>query len=308
MGEATLTESPRSFAGAARVKTPHEWSAELSAPPNLCSTMSGWDGPLIRRWRDTAAIMEQPSLDHHYVAIHLGGPKRISRRCDGPPVSAEAAVGAITVVPAGAAYSWKTEGPIGFAHLYIEPAMIGRLIQEEFDRDPRGTTLIDCVARTAPLVGTLFQGMLDEIERPAFASRLALDTSLQCLLVHLLRECSSLRDTCREVRHALAPHRLRQVFDFIEANLAADLRLGDLAAVACSSPYHFSHAFRATTGFSPYRYLILQRIERGKALLLDDSIAIADAAKQCGFRSARQFATMFKHICGVSPARFRRER
>lgn len=308
MDEETLTESPESSGRTGGVKTPDEWDAEFSGPPNLCSTMSGWDGALIRRWCDTAAIMEQPPLDHHYVAIHLGGPKLVKRWHDGPSVSTDVAVGAITVVPAGTAFSWKTDGPIGFAHLYLAPDMIGRLIQEEFDRDPRGTTLVDCVARKASLLGALFQEMLDEIERPAFASRLALDTLLQCFVVHLLRDCSTLRDNHRDVRHALAPHRLRQVLDFIEANLAADLRLSDLAAVACSSPYHFSRAFHITTGFSPYRYLILQRIERGKALLRDDSLALADAAKQSGFRSTRQFATMFKQVCGVSPARFRRER
>lgn len=308
MAVGTLTESRPAFGRAACVKTPHEWDAELSGPPHLCSARSGWDGALIRRWRDTAAIMEQPPLDHHYVAIHLGGPKFVKRRHDGPSVSTNVEVGSITVVPAGTAFSWKTDGPIDFAHLYLAPEMIDRLVREEFDCEPRVVELIDCVARNAWLLGALLQAMLHEIERPAFASRLALDTLLQCFVVHLLRESSTMRDSHRNVRHALAPHRLRRVRDFIQANLAADLRLAELATVACSSPYHFSRAFRLTTGLSPYRYLIHQRIERGKALLCDDSLSIADAAKQCGFRSTRQFATMFKQICGVSPARFRRER
>lgn len=285
-----------------------QWADMLSGGPDLCSSASGWNGALIRRWRGTSPDMEQPTLDHSYIAMHLGGPKRVHRWRDGARIAVEADVGSLTVVPAGTAFSWRTEGPIGFAHVYLSPALLARVVHEEFDRDPRQAQLIDAVGREAPLICALFQGMLDEIERPSFATRLLLDTLLHAFVVRLLCECSTLPVARPGVAGGLTPRRLNRVIDYIETNLAADLRLADLASVAASSPYHFSRAFGASTGLPPHRYVTRRRIERAIDLLREDRIAVAEVAARCGFNSQRQFALMFKRVCGVSPSQFRRGR
>jgi AraC family transcriptional regulator len=250
--------------------------------------------------------MEQPPLDHHYLVLHLGGPKRVTRRALSV-VSADAELGSVTVVPAGAAYTWTTEGPIGFAHLYLPPNLLDRVLNEEFDRDPRSVELIDCVARRLPLLGAIISGMLDEVEAPGVGARLVLDTLLHCLIVRLLSECSTLTDGTSLAPHALSPRRLRRVIDFIESHLAEDIALEDLASVAGSSRFHFSRAFREATGFPPYRFLIHRRIDAAKTLLLQDTLTIAEIAEQCGFNSQSQFSAMFRRVFGSSPARFRRE-
>jgi AraC family transcriptional regulator len=250
--------------------------------------------------------MEQPPLDHHYLVLHLGGPKRVTRR-GSSVVSADAELGSVTLVPAGSAYTWTTEGPIGFAHLYLPPNLIDRVVNEEFDRDCNSVDLIDCVARRLPLLSAIISGMLDEVEAPGFSSRLVLDTLLHCLTVQLLSECSTLSDGTSLAHHAISPRRLRRVIDFIESHLAEDIALEDLASVAGSSRFHFSRAFREATGFPPYRFLIHRRIDAAKTLLLQDTLTIAQVAEQCGFNSQSQFSAMFRRVFGSSPARFRRE-
>jgi|GEM_PF-389365 len=287
--------------------SPAQWDETISAAPDLCSASSGkWSGALLRRWHGTAPEMEQPPLDHHYLVLHLGGPKRVTRR-GASVVSADAELGSVTVVPAGAAYSWTTQGPIGFAHLYLAPHLIDRVVGEEFDRDSRSVELVDCVARRLPLVGALISGMLDEVEAPGFRARLVLDTLLHCLTVRLLSECSTLSDGTGTAPHAISPRRLRRVMDFIEAHLADDISLEDLASVAGSSRFHFSRAFREATGFPPYRFLIHRRIDAAKTLLLQDTLTIAQISEQCGFHSQGQFSAMFRRVFGSSPGRFRRE-
>jgi AraC family transcriptional regulator len=251
--------------------------------------------------------MEQPPLDHHYLVLHLGGPKRVNRRGLHSVTSSEAEVGSITLVPAGASYSWTTEGPIGFAHLYLHPKTVDHVVTEEFDRDSRDVELSDCVARRLPLLSALMGGMLDELEAPTFASRLVLDTLLHGLIVRLLSECSSLSAGSSPAPHAMSPRRLRRVLEFIDSNLGTNIELEDLASVAGSSRFHFSRAFRDATGFPPYRYLIHRRIDAAKTLLLQDALSIAQIAEQCGFNSQSQFAAMFRRVFGTSPGRFRRE-
>lgn len=286
---------------------PADWSGSFGSPPDLCSASSGLEGALLRRWRNTAPNMEQPRLDQHYVALHLQGAKRITRRGDGQPITVEAPAAAVTVVPAGSSHSWSTRGPIGFAHLYLHPDLVARIVQEKFDRDPRSVVLTDCVGRDLPLLRALFTAMIAQVEAPGFASRLVLDTLLQGFLVELLCELSTLSGATPNAPHSIAPRRLQRVLDYIEANLADEIELDDLAGVAGSSRFHFSRAFRDATGFPPYRYLVHRRVDAAKTLLLQSSLPIEQVAAQCGFKSAAQFAVMFKQVFGTTPSRFRNE-
>jgi AraC family transcriptional regulator len=251
--------------------------------------------------------MEQPPLDHHYLVLHLGGPKRVHRHGLHSVTSADAEVGALTLVTAGSSNSWTTEGPIGFAHLYLHPHSIDRVLNEEFDRDSRSVELIESVAQRLPLLSAIMIGMLDQIETPTFSSRLMLDTLLHSLIVRLVSECSTLSEASGVAPHSISPRRLRRVLDFIDTNLGTDIELADLASVAGSSRFHFSRAFRDATGFPPYRYLIHRRIDAAKTLLLQDTLSITQIAEQCGFNSQTQFAAMFRRVFGTSPGRFRRE-
>lgn len=287
--------------------SPADWSMSFRSLPDLCSSSSGWAGASLRRWRDTSPDMEQPRLDRPYVVLHLGGAKRITRRGDGPALTIEASSGALSAVPAGAAHSWSTHGPIGFAHLYPDPDLVARTVQEKFDRDPRSVALTDCVGRDLPLLRALFTALIAQVEVPGFASRLVLDTLLQSFLVQLLCELSTLSGATPNALHSIAPRRLQRVLDYIEANLADEIELDDLAGVAGSSRFHFSRAFRDATGFPPYRYLVHRRIDAAKTLLLEDTKSIDEISATCGFKSAAQFAVMFKQVFGTTPSRFRRE-
>ncbi|MEO7177568.1 MAG: AraC family transcriptional regulator, partial [Allosphingosinicella sp.] len=144
-------------------------------------------------------------------------------------------------------------------------------------------------------------------EHPTFGSRLVLDSLLHSINVQLISECSTLSSETGRAPHAISPRRLRRVLDFIETNLATDLELEDLAAVAGSSRFHFSRAFKDATGLPPYRYLINRRIVAAKSLLLRGDLSIEDIARQCGFASRSQFAAMFRRMLGTSPGRFRRQ-
>ncbi len=296
------------MASACATISPTQWGDALGSNPDLCSATGGkWNGALLRRWHGSAPRMEQPPLDHHYLVLHLGGPKRVNRRGLHSAISVDAEAGAVTLATAGTSYCWTTEGPIHFAHLYLHPHAIDHVVNEEFDRDSSSVELIDRVAGQLPLLSAMLTGMLEQLARPVFGSRLVLDTLLHSLIVQLISECSTLSQADSLAPHAISPRRLRRVLDFIDSNLGTDLGLDDLASVAGSSRFHFSRTFRDATGFPPYRYLIHRRVDAAKTLLLQDKLSISQIAKQCGFNSQSQFAAMFRRVLGTSPRRFRRE-
>ncbi len=249
--------------------------------------------------------MIQPPLDHHYAVMHLGGAKQVTRRRDGPTLSKVAETGSITLVPAGTAYFWRTEGPIAFAHLYLRPDRLERLFERELDGEGRGATLIDTVGCRDPQLELAFARMIDEIRFAAQPSHLLLDALLESFSIRLAQRHSSGASQANGRAVALAPHRLRRVIEFIDANLGRDVGLADLVAAAGTSQFHFSRAFRMATGWSPYRYLLQRRIEYARLLLMASGDSLAAISSACGFNSRHQFSVMFKRSVGVGPKRFR---
>ena len=284
--------------------TPRYWGRSLSGPPML-SSEAAWPGTLVRWWRDVEPDISQPPLDHHYLTMHLGGAKRVERRGEGRTEVVDITSGALSIVPAGAAFQWSTRGPVEFAHLYLAPRTIEQVSIEEFGRDAGTLSLEDRLGLHDPLLQSLFLTMLEEIAVLSASSRLYLDTLLHSLILRLLHNYAAAPPGPLRARYSLAPARLRRVLDFIETNLADDIALADLAAVAAISPFHFSHDFSSVIGTPPYAYLLHRRIERAKTLLCAGTDPVTVIASQCGFHSAGQFARMFKRATGRSPLHYR---
>ncbi|MDB5312349.1 MAG: marA [Gemmataceae bacterium] len=82
--------------------------------------------------------------------------------------------------------------------------------------------------------------------------------------------------------------------------------LGQLAAVARLSPYHFARQFKAATGLPPHQYVIARRVERAKQILQDGTgLSLAEVAAEAGFSDQSHFSHHFKRIVGVTPGQFR---
>ncbi|MBE9166987.1 helix-turn-helix transcriptional regulator [Pleurocapsales cyanobacterium LEGE 06147] len=80
--------------------------------------------------------------------------------------------------------------------------------------------------------------------------------------------------------------------------------LSDLAAIAQISPNYFAIQFKRATGMAPHQYLIRQRIERSKELLVRENLPIAEVAYQVGFAHQSHFTRHFKRLVGVTPKQF----
>lgn len=106
-------------------------------------------------------------------------------------------------------------------------------------------------------------------------------------------------------RGGIAPWRLRRVRSHIETHLAERISVRDLAEVAELSVFHFCRAFGEATGLTPGRYVVERRIERAKALLLSDNLALVEVALACGFAGQSHFTTAFRKSTGFSPGKWR---
>lgn len=96
------------------------------------------------------------------------------------------------------------------------------------------------------------------------------------------------------------------VKDYIAENLNENFTVGKLAEIVNMSSSHFSRVFKQQTGFSPYDYVLLSRLNRAKYLLLETDMSIASIAYDIGFNSESNFIYFFSENEGISPGKFRK--
>ncbi|WP_249977665.1 AraC family transcriptional regulator [Vreelandella olivaria] len=106
---------------------------------------------------------------------------------------------------------------------------------------------------------------------------------------------------------SVSPRRLDldQIDRFIRHHLAEELRVADLAKLACLSVAHFSERFRAQTGLSPWQYVKRQRLNAARQLILQSRLPLTDIAIQTGFANQSALSHAFRRSYGLSPRKLR---
>src|SRR3977135_2022841 len=85
----------------------------------------------------------------------------------------------------------------------------------------------------------------------------------------------------RRVR-CLAGWRGRLILSFIERNSDRSIKVVELSDVARLSASHFSRAFRRSFGEAPRAYLIRQRVDHARHLMLISEMPLSEVAEAWG--------------------------
>lgn len=94
---------------------------------------------------------------------------------------------------------------------------------------------------------------------------------------------------------------------FIHGHYQRHIDLEMITKAAFISRSHLVRLFEATTGYTPYEYLLKYRISRAKELLLSSGIPVGEIALQVGFSYSGNFISAFKKMEGVTPAKYRKQ-
>lgn len=96
-----------------------------------------------------------------------------------------------------------------------------------------------------------------------------------------------------------------KVVDHLRRDPAADHRIEALAGMAAMSPRTFFRKFRATTGHTPYDWLLMERTRIAKEMLEQSDLSIDRIAERAGFGAADTFRHHFRRLAGTTPSQFR---
>ena len=101
--------------------------------------------------------------------------------------------------------------------------------------------------------------------------------------------------------------RIHRVQDHIERHLGEELRLEELARVACFSPFHFHRIYAAITGETIREFVARIRLERAaSSLLRHPDRSVTEIALDAGFGGSAAFARAFRAAYGTTASEFRK--
>ncbi|HKX09780.1 MAG TPA: AraC family transcriptional regulator [Stellaceae bacterium] len=185
---------------------------------------------------------------------------------------------------------------VGFHYriLYVEPRAIGAALCEGRGMLPFVRESVSTDRRLAAAIMPALADLdapLEELHRDQIVLDLA--EALAAADRSMMRRKFS-------ARHLCAVDRARE---FLDANIGTTVSSAELETVAGLSRYALARHFRACLGTSPYRYLVMRRLDRARALIRRGA-RLADAAAACGFADQSHMTRHFKRAYGLSPGRW----
>ena len=238
----------------------------------------------------------------------IRGTATVTRQADGVYQQTHANPGAIWISPAGVKedFTLLSADVPEILHLYLPAKPFASLAPE----DPliEKAKLLPSAGFRDLLIEQIAAVVLDEMGSETWSGRILIQSMANSLAARLLHGYSSLsvvRSAASPRRPRLEQRRLQRVLDFIEAHIESDITVAQLAATARLSEFHFSRAFTATTGSSPYRFVAERRMNHARWLLAETDRSLADIADACHFSSPGNFSRAFHRATGTTPAKFR---
>ena len=100
--------------------------------------------------------------------------------------------------------------------------------------------------------------------------------------------------------------RINRVIDYLRGSLDRQVKLEELAKVACFSEFHFHRIFGAVAGETLNNFTNRLRLEKAARLLRYSGKNLTDIALDCGFSSSATFSRAFRSGYDTSPSQFRK--
>jgi AraC family transcriptional regulator len=213
--------------------------------------------------------------------------------------------GDMLITPANTPLFVRWEGNENCLKIQLPDAFLKQVAEGTLGKDGNRLTIVPTFQSRNQQLEAIANLVMVEVQQHQPGGALYLDSLANLLAVQLLRHHGTTVAQLPSYEGGLPTYQLNRVLDYIDAGLAAEIKLADLAGLLDMSPFHFGRMFKQSIGISPHQYVIQQRIERAKRLLKDSDQAIIDIALECGFTSHSHLSRQFRKVMGTTPRTFR---
>ena len=290
-----MSLNPRLGTGRIRSRNDHAESLHKAewADAQLVFDHSHWSCEAVDlRW----------SAPHHLIVLTESGTTELTKTiadgelvyegCDQP--------GALTFVPANV----ERVGSYRHARLNYSALWISPNLQLAGCDDPSSLPVF--INRSDTVIRTLLSSLSSELSR-GFKPETVYVEHLAALVLMRIRQMDGAKLQTR--RHGkLGAKTFATVRDYIEAHIASEISLNDLARLVGMKADTFARRFKATTGLPPYAYVLERRTRRAAELLSRTDLPVSAVAHSLGYSSQSHLTATLRRLQGVTPRALRAAR
>lgn len=253
-----------------------------------------------------------PAVSEPFLAWTMSGAAEFDERENGGPwITHAIRKGSMFLTSGGAPYDcrWRAVGTEPFLTMavFIALPLQQRALAEVHGSEAAHVRLRDLSAFTDETLDCYMEQVHAELLREQ-ASPLLVQGLAQSIAVYLARNYAGRIIGPQSESPALPGFKVRQITEWMAANLAEEFSLDGLAARVKLSKFHFQRLFKKATGLSPSRYQLNLRMNTARRLLRETNRSVIVVALEVGYTNPSHFAQLFRRQTGQTPSDYRRRR
>ena len=242
--------------------------------------------------------------EHHAISLSYAKVNS-ERKLDGIFRKEHQNIGSIGIIPAKVEHTCIWKDNARFAIFSIQPQILAQIAPETVNPDKIELLPKFSDFGTDNLITSIGITIKQQLETDPHGCEFYLEHLFNALSAHLVKNYCKTTPLFKEYSDGLAPFKLKQALNYINDNLDCSIKLIEIAQLLDISEYYFCHLFKESTGVSPYKYVIQQRVAKAKNLIKNSQLSLADIAYECGFSSQSQMTQHFRKCVGVTPRVYR---
>jgi len=213
--------------------------------------------------------------------------------------------GEVVIIPPGTDYVSASASQAEIDYLIVTPERFNAAMDAQHSSDLFRPETDESFFHS-PVVATLVQSLIKRAQQPD-----SFDPSLADNFINsVVSEISQMtpREDAQKNRdaHRLSAQDLKRLDDQIHQSLDTPLTNATLASEMNLPEATFMKLFKASTGETPYQYILKKRIERAEQMLRNSQQSIAQIAFLSGFSSQSHMTDVFRARVGATPAAVRK--
>jgi AraC family transcriptional regulator len=287
-------------------KQPSRGNPHPLEAPQIFAQAETAHGVLLQHRLDPIGSLDLPGINRTVLCVHIGPAGHLSCRRDGKQYKGTAVHGDIDIIPAYTPSKWVAHDHNDRNLILALPEQLINTVSEQAGQNSSRIEIRNRFQVRDSELEFIANAIHREISEGHPSGRLYTEGLVLAMTSRLIAQHSSLSTPSKISAASLSGHRLKQVLAFIEDQLAEDISLDQIAAVAGLSPSHLKPLFRQATGLPVHRYVIQRRLERARTLIKHDSLTMAEVAAATGFAHQSHLARHMRRATGLAPNDLRR--
>jgi len=263
-------------------------------PPTIVTAGAapGESGVVVMQLRYQGGGHFHADLRQHVVSFASAGPS--TRRVAGKTLPYGAVEAGLCIFPAGIDMTVDCDSDVRSLLIAIDPERFALASAED---SAAGAQLIERSYGHDESLRRLGQLLADECADGYPRGTLFWNETASRLVANLAAGHTT---GAKPANGLLGSATLRQIRDYLMANLDEPIDVATLAGMSGRSQFHFSRIFRREIGVSPYRYVVHLRLRRAVELVRDGKLPLAEIAAATGFADQSHLSRWVKRVHGGS--------